>query len=340
MGKLPAELLRKYVFSRTGAARADVLVGPREGVDVSLLLGDEDLVIVAHSDPIVGAVKRIGWLAVNIACNDIATSGVEPRWLLPIILLPEKWTEEMLDEITADIDSAARELGISVVGGHTGYAAGVSRPIVTATVIGVGKKDEVTISANAKAGDSIYLTKGAGIEGTAILATDFRDVLTAKGIGEDVIKKAEKFMNEISVVKEALALARASVVHAMHDATRGGVAEALIELAYASGKLIEVWEREIPLREETKIFSTALGFDPLWMISSGTLIFTTPEDKRDEAERILKKLGINYSRIGIVKTGKPEVILHRRTGIDEKITEMQPEKDELARLWELYPRIE
>ncbi len=338
MGKIPGDLLRKYVFPRTGARRRDVLMGPREGVDVSLLLGGGNIVIVAHSDPIVGAVKRIGWLAVNIACNDVATSGVEPRWLLPIILLPENWSEEMLDEITRDIDSAARELGVSVVGGHTGYAAGVSRPIVTATAIGVGEKDAVMTSADAREGDLVYITKGAGIEGTAILASDFRDVLTARGVGEEIIEKAESFMNEISVVGEAVALARASAVHAMHDATRGGVAEALIELAQASGKVIEVWEDEIPLRKETEIFSRVLGFDPLWMISSGTLIFTTPEEKRAKAERVLSELGIEYSRIGVVKSGKPELILHRRSGAEERIREARPEKDELARIWELYPR--
>ena len=337
MGKIPGDLLQKYVFKRVGACRSDVLVGPRMGVDVSLLSAN-DAVIVAHCDPIVGALKKIGWLAVHIACNDVATAGVEPRWILPTILLPEKWSENMLDTITRDIDSAAKELNVAVVGGHTGYAVGVQRPIVVVTAIGIGGKDEVLTSMNAKVGDLIYITKGAALEGTAILASDFRDVLLSKGVSLSVIEKAEKFMNEVSIVREATALAKARAVTAMHDPTRGGIAEGLIELATASNTIIEVWENKIPVREETKIFAEKLGFDPLWMISSGTLIFTTPKNMKEKAEKILDKLGIQYAQIGIVKArGEPKVTIHRETGI-EIIEKPQPERDELATIWEKYAR--
>ena len=338
VGKIPGELLRKYVLKRLGSYRSDVVVGPREGVDVSVLSAGGDLVVIAHSDPIVGALKKIGWLAVHIACNDVATSGAEPRWILPTILLPEKWSESMVDEITGDIDAAARELGVAVVGGHSGYAAGSSRPIVVVTALGLGKLGRVVTSAGARTGDSVYVTKGAGIEGTAILAADFRDVLAEKGVDEVLMKRAESFIDEISVVKEAVELAKTGAVTAMHDATRGGVAEALIELATASGKTIEVWEDKIPVRDETKAFAEALGFDPLWMISSGTLVFTTSKNRKGEAEEVLKRLGVSYAEIGEVKERGPRLIIHRDRG-DEVLEKPQPEKDELARLWKLYPRI-
>jgi hydrogenase expression/formation protein HypE len=338
MGKIPRSLLRKYVLPRTGAERDDVIVGPHEGVDVAVMSAGGDTAIVAHSDPIVGALRRIGWLAVNIACNDVATSGVRPRWVLPTILLPEEWDEEMLDEITRDIDDASRELGVAVVGGHTGYAVGSSRPIVVVTAVGAGRRDDVITSTGAKAGDSVYITKGAGIEGTAILASDFRDVLIEKGVSEETIERAGAFMNEISVVEEAVALAEAKAVTAMHDATRGGVAEALAELAAAAGKTVEVWGERIPIRLETKVFSEAMDFDPLWMISSGTLVFTAPPENAETVRAVMEGLGIEYAKIGVVREGAPEVLLHRgeRT---EVIKSPQPEKDELARLWELYPQV-
>jgi len=338
VGKIPGNLLRKYVLRRTGSDRDDVIVGPGEGIDVSVLSAGGDLVIVAHSDPIVGALKRIGWLAVHIACNDVATAGVEPRWVLPTILLPEEWGEDMVDEVTRDVDEAARELGAAVVGGHTGYAVGSRRPIVVVTAIGIGERGKVLTSAGARPGDSVYVTKGAGVEGTAILASDFRDVLLSKGVGEDVIGSAETFMKEISVVKEAVSLARAGAVTAMHDATRGGVAEALIELAVASGVIIEVWEDKVPVRRETKVFAEVLDFDPLWMISSGTLVFTAPKDKEDVIKEVLSGLGISYAEVGVVREGEVCVVIHRAQG-KEVLSEPKPEKDELARLWELYPRV-
>ena len=338
MGKIPSKLLRRYVFSRTGSKRSDVIVGPSEGIDVSVLSAGGDVVVVAHCDPIVGALRRIGWLAVHIACNDVATAGVEPRWVLPTILLPEKWSEVMVDEVTRDVDNAARELGVAVVGGHTGYAVGSLRPIVVVTAIGIGEKGKVLTSASARAGDIVYVTKGAGVEGTAILASDFKDVLLSRGVDKEVINRAELFMKEISVVKEAVALARAGAVTAMHDATRGGVAEALIELAVASGKTIEVWEDKVPVRRETRVFAEVLEFDPLWMISSGTLVFTAPKDKKEVIEEVLGELEVSYAEVGVVREGEARVVIHRAYGT-EVLNEPKPEKDELARLWELYPRV-
>jgi len=338
VGKIPGELLRRYVFSRTGSERSDVIVGPGEGIDVSVLSAGGDVVVVAHCDPIVGALRRIGWLAVHIACNDVATAGVEPRWVLPTILLPEKWSEVMVDEVTRDVDEAARELGVAVVGGHTGYAVGSLRPIVVVTAIGIGEKGKVLTSASARAGDAVYVTKGAGVEGTAILASDFKDVLLSRGVDKEVINRAELFMKEISVVKEAVALAGAGAVTAMHDATRGGVAEALIELAVASGKTIEVWEDKVPVRRETRVFAEVLEFDPLWMISSGTLVFTAPKDKKEVIEEVLGELEVSYAEVGVVREGEARVVIHRAYGT-EVLNEPKPEKDELARLWELYPRV-
>ena len=338
MGKIPGNLLRKYVLRRTGSKRDDVIVGPGEGIDASVLSARGDLVIVAHSDPIVGALRRIGWLAVHIACNDIATAGVEPRWILPTILLPEKWSEDMIDEITRDVNEAAIELGVAIVGGHTGYAIGSKRPIVVVTAMGIGERDKVLTSAGARPGDLVYITKGAGIEGTAILASDFKDILLSKGVKEEVINRAEEFMKEISVVREAVALARSGAVTAMHDATRGGVAEALVELAVASGNMIEVWEDKVPVREETRIFAEVLKFDPLWMISSGTLVFTAPIDKKRVIEDVLDSLRINYAEIGRVRKGKASVVIHRKKGT-EVLSKPRPERDELARLWEIYPRV-
>ena len=338
MGKIPGNLLRKYVLSRIGASRRDVIVGPGEGIDVSVMSAGKGAVVVAHCDPIVGALRRIGWLAVHIACNDVATAGVEPKWVLPTILLPEEWSEELLDGITSDIDRAAKELGVAVVGGHTGYAPGVSRPVVVVTAIGVGEEDRVITAKGAEPGNSVYVTKGAGIEGTAILAIDFRDVLRDKSVSDDVLARAESFLWEVSVVREALALAKAGAVTAMHDATRGGVAEALIELATASKKTIEVWEDRIPVREETRIFAEALKFDPLWLISSGTLVFTSPKGMEGVVEEILRGLGVSFAKVGVVREGRACAIIHRSRGT-EILEEPTPERDELARLWEMYPRL-
>ncbi|HFC49154.1 MAG TPA: AIR synthase, partial [Thermofilum sp.] len=86
-GKLPPQLLKQLVLEVVSRKDPCVLVGPSIGEDAAIIdFGDR--VLVVHSDPITGAVKNIGWYAVHVACNDIATRGARPRWLLPVVLLP------------------------------------------------------------------------------------------------------------------------------------------------------------------------------------------------------------------------------------------------------------
>jgi hydrogenase expression/formation protein HypE len=333
MSKFPNDLMNKYIFSRFSASK-DVVVGPGMGIDVAITRLKDKTLLVSHLDPIVGAIKRIGWLAVHIACNDIATSGVGPSWILPLILLPEHWDEKMLDGITKDISIAAKETEVSVIGGHTGYAPGSLKPLVAITALGISDGEYIT-AAGAKEGDAIIVTKGAGIEGTAIIAEDFKDILKEKVINQDIIENAKRYINDISVIPEALIMRR--YANAMHDATRGGVMEALLEIAAASGVDIEVYRDRIPVREETKIFSEKLDFDPLWMISSGALVISLPENKAEETLQILRNSSITASSIGRVKEGEGKLLLYE--GNKQKLYEKpMPEKDELAKLWQTYPR--
>lgn len=339
MGKMPHDLMEKYIYTRLGKIREDVLIASKPGIDVSVTWIKDDVVLVSHLDPIVGAVKRIGWLAVHIACNDIATAGVRPRWIMSLILLPEKWDPDMLDTITSDIDQAAKELNVSIIGGHTGYAHGLNRPLVSISAMGLGRYNDILLASMAKPGDSIIVTKGIGLEGTAILASDFKDILLSKGVSEKVIINALKYFNEISVVKEAMALAEAKLVNAMHDATRGGVAEALLEMAYASNTYIEVYEDKMPLKDETRIFAEKLNFDPLWMISSGTLIISVLPENEDKVIKILRDMKISSSVVGkVIRRNKPRVLIHRREGYEETLDTLEPDRDELARIWSEYPR--
>ena len=92
-GKIPVDILREVVFKNLGASRGEVIVGPSAGLDGAVLdVGDKSLIV--SMDPITGAVERIGWLAVNVNANDIATFGVEPAFLFSSIMLPENSDRE------------------------------------------------------------------------------------------------------------------------------------------------------------------------------------------------------------------------------------------------------
>ncbi|MGC8601301.1 MAG: AIR synthase family protein [Thermoprotei archaeon] len=330
--KLPHDVLNRYVLTRTGTKDPSVIVGPAIGEDAAVIELDYGNFLVAHVDPIIGAISTMGWLAVNVVSNDIAVRGVRPRWLLSDIFLPEGSSAELLDRLTSQIDEAAKEIGVMIVGGHSGFAPGLERPLISMTAIGVAEGGKFVTTSGARDEDLVIMTKAAGIEGTAILATDFRKELLKKGVSEEILKRAESFLRRVSIIKEALALS--GIASAMHDPTNGGVIEGLAEIAYASKKTIEVWENSIPVAQETSAIARALGLNPLKLISSGALIATVPESKKDEALIKLSGLGLTGSVIGKVRESAGSYVkLHKNDGSAEEVQDVYV-RDELDQVWE------
>lgn len=335
VGKLPAELLEKIVIKRVGSIDPDVIVGPRYGEDAAIIrIGGA--YIAVHSDPITAAIKKAGWLAIHIASNDVAVRGATPKWALNTLLLPVSSSIEDLEEISSQLDEAAKKLGVMIVGGHTEVIDAVTRPVVISTVIGL-ILDKPISTGGAREGDVVIMTKTAGLEGTAIIATDYRDVLLKRGVSPEVIDRASGFLDMISVVDEALTLARNGLATSMHDPTEGGVVGGVAEIAYASGKEIEVWEESIPIAPETREISRIIGIDPLRLISSGCLLATVPRDLADDVLRILRARGIDASVIGRVTSSNPGAVLVRRGG--ERVRIPMQVSDEIYRVGEIIKNL-
>ena len=297
-GKIPAEILKRVIFKRLGAQSDRVLVGPGIGEDATVIdLGDR--VLVLKTSPITGAVRNIGWLVIHINANDIAACGARPLWFLNTILLPEGADEALLMEILADMDRAARGLGVAIVGGHTETVAGLSRPILVGFMIGEAAKDSYVATCNAQIGNSLILTKGAGIEGTAVLAEDLGKVLRKK-ISEEVLLRARRFIDSISVVDEAIKATQTGGVHSMHTPTEGGILNGIWEMAEACQKGVTTYRERIRIAPETKAICDALGIDPLKTLASGALLIAAEQRKAGEIVSSLKEMGVEASIIGEV----------------------------------------
>jgi hydrogenase expression/formation protein HypE len=296
-GKLEAEKLKTLVLPYLGALNDNILVPPSIGEDAAVIdLGKTKL--VAASDPITGALDNIGMYAVNINANDIACTGAPPEYFLSVLLLPEKYTDDHIRKIASDISQEAQKLNISIIGGHT-EALPIEDPIVVGTMIGFTER--VISTSGAHMGDDIILTKGAAIEGTSILATDFYDFLKNRIDGK-TLKNAQKYLGKISIVKEAL-IAR-EYATAMHDPTEGGIAGALHELADASqcGFCVDV--KKIPVSSETEKICSLLSINPLNLISSGSLLITAPKKTSSTLQEALRKSGIVTEIIGEITEGR------------------------------------
>jgi len=295
IGKVPPETLERLVWGRRGASREEVVVGPALGEDAAIIdLGGRYLAV--HTDPISGSVKLLGLLAVYVPTNDIAVRGVEPMWLSAAVFLPPDADEGVLDVITSQMDSAARELGVAVVGGHTEVTTAVTRPLVVVTAMGIGERYVST--SGARPGDYVIMTKSAGQEAASILATDFETEAVRRGVDRTLLERAKGLLRYISVAREALALA--DIASAMHDPTEGGLANGLAEMAYASQTSIVVDPDKVIIYPEVEALCKAFSIDPLETLSSGVLLATVPPKRLAEAEERLSKVGVAYSVIGRV----------------------------------------
>jgi hydrogenase expression/formation protein HypE len=301
MSKFSLDVLNRCVHPYLKSVDPDVILGAVFGEDVALTR-IADGILVSHLDPIIGAVKHIGWLAVHVACNDIATSAAPPRWILPLVLVPKKEDEQLLAEIMGDIARAAHEVGVSIIGGHTGYSASLSRPLVAVTALGTLYGREAVRTQGARVGDFIFVTKGIGLEGTAILAADFGDVAQKLGLGEADLAAAGQLLQGVSVIPEALVLAEQGAT-AMHDVTRGGLLETLVEITRLSEVGMQVDFARIPVPPIVLRFAEAFQFDPLKMISSGTLVATIPPGQVNSASLSLVEKGIPFANVGQIVRG-------------------------------------
>lgn len=321
VGKVDPDDLGDYVFTRTGAPDESVIVGPAYGEDTAAIdLGEQTLVV--NADPISLAVERIGTLGVTIATNDLAASGADPGWLTTTVFLPEG-KGDLLDPITEQLDASARELGVTIVGGHSEYARSLEQPLLSLTCFGL--TDRYVASSSAQPGDAVILTKGAGIEGSAILATDFQSVLEDE-VSTAVIEEAAEYFDDISVLPESRLLR--AVATAMHDPTEGGLIDGLLEVAVASGVRLEIDRDRIPIRAATETLCGAMDVDPLAIFGSGALVATVPEPECEPMVAALADAGIDAAKIGTVaETDEPGLQLDGRLYTE-------PIRDDLYALWE------
>ncbi len=308
VGKLPAEVLAR-LLERYRLEDERVVLGGRIGEDAAVIdMGERYL--VAKTDPITFATEHMGWYAVCVNANDLATMGAAPRWFLATILLPEEGSDEALaEDIFRQIYEACRDLGISLVGGHTEITYDLDRPIVVGQMLGEVEKGRLVTTAGAQVGDHLLLTKGIAIEATALLTREKEDYLIGRGYDQAFLERAKGYLFDpgLSVVKEALLAADMVDVHAMHDPTEGGLATGLWELAQAAGVGLLVEEEKIPVLPECQRLCAEFGLDPLGAIASGALLLALPPQDSPRLQRALEKEGILCAPIGEV--------VHRRKGL-------------------------
>lgn len=325
-GKLDSKLLEDIVFKNIKYKRPEVITRPGIGEDCAVIdFGSYECVM--STDPITGAVNEIGRLAVHITCNDIASNGVEPLGIMLAIMLPEGITEDQIDEIMKQAGQASEELGVEIIGGHTEITNAVTKPVIVSTAIGRAVKWSSQKTDNMKPGDYILMTKQAGLEGTAIIACDYKDRLS-EFLSTDEIAEAEGLISKVSVVKEGVIAGKIGTA-GMHDITEGGVLGALWEMCDISKTGAEVWINRVPVAEVTKKICSHFDIDYLRLISSGCMMIMVHPDKKEQMEKELQEAGIQVTCIGMIKPREDGIFMLKD---EEKMVIAPPASDELYKV--------
>jgi len=323
LGKIDREFFDSYVYPNLGADREDVTLGPQHGVDFGVVSVGDRAVALA-TDPIFVmpslGFERAAWFAIHILLSDVAVSGVPPTHLAVDFNLPPEITDEQFQTVWETFDREARDLGVSVVTGHTGRYAGCNYPMVGGgTSIAVGDPADVVRPDGARVGDRVVITKGPAIEATGLMAIQFeslmREAVDGRDVGADPSAIADADVDDamdrfydMSPVTDALTAAAAGPVTAMHDATECGIYGGLYEMARAAGVGIEIERDAVPVQPGVLEACAFFGIDPWISISEGTLLATVPDHGVDDVLDALAGEGIPAADVGRVTEGSGLVV--------------------------------
>jgi hydrogenase maturation factor len=322
-GKIPSALLAELLGAAKAAGR-ELLLPPRIGEDACVI----DLpggALVAATDPITLTGRAAGAHAVWINANDVAVTGVRPRWFLACVLMPEGTRESDLRSLFDGMNAALESLGATLVGGHTEVTSVVSQPVVVGQMLGLREDRRFVATSGMRPGDVVLQVGFAPVEGAAVVAESGDPRI--ESVHPELLARARNAMTDpgISVVDAALRATELGA-HALHDPTEGGLSAGLHELAIASGVGLRV-DREALLWFQPGIaLCAAVGADPLGTLASGTLLASLPADRSRAARADLASQGWPVAEIAQTEEGE---------GVRDTAGAPLPryERDELSRVF-------
>ena len=231
-------------------------------------------------DPLFFPGGDIGKLAVCGTVNDLAVGGAIPLYLSCAAIIEEGASLELLRRVARSMAGAARAAGVQLVTGDTKVVnrGACDKLFLTTTGVGVIPRGREALRARGPAGDAVIVNGLLGDHGAAILAAR-GDLLLDAPIESDCAA--------LHGLVEAL-LAAVPGTRCLRDATRGGVATVLNEIAAASAVALEIDDDRVPLRREVRGLCELLGLDPLYLANEGKLVAVVPSGTAEAALAALR----------------------------------------------------
>jgi hydrogenase expression/formation protein HypE len=248
----------------------------------------------------------IGELAVNGTVNDLAVSGARPVALSAALILEEGLPADVVRAEVAAMAAAARAAGVLVTTGDTKVVerGKCDSMYVVTTGVGVLEHDLVLAPEQVRPGDKVLVSGTLGDHGVAIML--------ARG-DLDIEADVRSDTQPLWALAAALIDACGPALHCMRDATRGGVATVLNEVALAAEAGVVIAEDRLPLRREVIGAGEILGIDPLYVANEGKLVAFVAAEAADAALAAARSVpaGAAAALIGEVRAEPPGRVLAR-----------------------------
>ena len=282
----------------------DSAILPINGSDTRLAFTTDSYVV----SPIFFPGGNIGEIAVNGTVNDLAVSGAVPLWISVGLILEEGFPIAELKKIIESMQAAAEKAGVQIVTGDTKVVHRGSADKIFINTAGIGIfQDQISLSSlNAEPGDKVLLSGPIGDHGIAVmLAREALDIET------DIQSDTAPLNGLIHALLDAT-----KAVHCLKDATRGGVATVLNEIALNSNVAIAIEQDSVPIRPDVNGACEILGLDPLTIANEGRFIAIVASEDAETAVRALGNhpQGSEACIIGEVLK-EPEGMVFLRTGL-------------------------
>lgn len=305
MGKLEQSFIKDIISVKNGFQRPHV-VGPGYGIDTAVIPLTDTLAMAVASDPLsyipqIGA-RRSAWLSLQLVSNDIATTSFAAQYGQFVLNLPEDIAAEALAEYWHYIDLFSKEMGITITGGHTGIVEGNRSTIAGGvTLWTIGDPDEMLLSSRASAGETLLMTKSAGLSAAAILATVFPQ-FTSLNLSTATAQRLQNEIWNISVSKEARIVKELNekqpLITAMHDVTEGGIVGAVYEMCTASQLGVRLDQDLVPIAEDIDLVTALFQLDPLRCIGAGSMLMSCKTPYKNEVIKAMNLHAIACTEIG------------------------------------------
>lgn len=323
-GKVSENVLKRSILKEIKYTRPEIIRGASISHDCPAVGTSQGEAVVLCVQPNIHAKEDIELLGVNAVANGLTAAGAKPLAAMLTMLLPENVLESDLKQMMRNFHSECEKRHMQIAGGHTEFTNAVNRAVITLTGIGTAKGGSLLSMADCKPGQDIVMSKTIGIEGTYLLALEYKETLE-KRFELNYMRKFLEFRNHLSTVNEA-AVAVKHGVTAMHDVKDGGIFGALWELSSSAKSGLEVDLKSINVKQETIEICELFGLNPYQLISGGALLMIT-----DDGSGLVKKLNredITASVIGKIISGNDKLIVN---GEEKRFLE-PPKKDEIIKM--------